>query len=362
MLFHLAVALAGVTTQYADTVTITERRCAACSISVQHVVSLGDSAGEGFVAFGAVIARDRRGNYLVSHPRAAGHLIVFRPDGTFDRTVGRAGGGPGEFRRIWTIVPFDSGVMVYDDFARRRTRLDQNLAVVETNPTPEDPLSAVVNNDGSGVMAAIVPSSGLIGFTLHAFDTHGVRTKSFGLSALPYREDLRELFVRELARGVANGSFWEAHRREYAFGRCVQGQDVCRLYTRSVSWFPKPDLMNPWDHDIVGDHPPPPPARLVGVSQDDPRYVWTVSRVPDAAWRSGVRIGTQQEYQVTDANRFFDSIIERIDLVERRVVATTRIDEAIWKFVGPDDAFYYKEDARGVGKVEVVRFQLAGSP
>ncbi len=221
-----------------DTVRLTERLCASCNVRLERIATLGDNNGPGAIStFRVALAKDTAGRYLVSE---GAPLSVYSAQGTFLRTVGRRGGGPGEYRRIWRIAPFSQGTIIFDDFAKRSTVLSLNFKVIDTKPAPEAPLSVIVRDDRSGVMASFVNTPALKGVPLHDFDTQGVLVRSYGASRTPYRADLRDLFQRYVAKSTVSNTFWINHRRDYTFAHCTFGNQSCRTYVRRAEWFPAP--------------------------------------------------------------------------------------------------------------------------
>lgn len=352
MLTSLALLL--LTALQVDTVRLTERLCRACEIQLEPVATLGDADGPGMVSDRTVVVRDSLGRILVADGLASSRLSVFSAQGTFLRSVGRAGGGPGEYGRIWQIAPVADGVYLYDDIRKRRTRLTLEFAYVGSRPALETPQSQVVRADGSGVMAALVPTRDRVGHTLHEFDSLGQLTRSMHAPGIPFREDLRQLFRREVAAAVDGASFWVANRYEYIFARCFFGPAACETYARAARWFPAPDPTN--TRGPRGDRPPAP--ILIGVSQESPSALWTITLVPDATWRSAIRQGNSTEWGIANFDGYYDTVIERIDLVTRRVIASRRIDPALRRFVGPAEAWHYSETDDGVGRVHLVKLVL----
>lgn len=345
--------------QQSDTVKLSERLCSPCGVTLERVATLGDNDGPGALSFGAVLAMDARGRFLLAHRAAQSQITVFTSEGKYSQTVGRQGAGPGEYQNIWSIAPSDRGVLVYDAKLARRTVLDLDLKVVASYPAAERAATMLFRNDGSAIVAAIVPTTDAIGYTLHKIDARGARVKSFAGPNLPYREDMRELFIRSLSAGLDAGRYWVANRREYVFSHCAFETDACHVFLRPAAWFeaPRPSALTTWD---MGRQPPFP--LLASVSQDDPRYVWTVSIVPDDRWKSALKPINATEYSVTNFNQYYDSIVERIDLVTNRVVVSKRFDQRIYPFIAPGIASYYREDDAGIPRIEIVRFRMADHP
>lgn len=349
-MIHLALLL--LPTQ-SDTVRLGEKLCASCAIRVESVAALGESNGSGMLTTNQVaVSRDARGRYLVSSTPS--QLAVFSAQGSFLRTVGRSGGGPGEYRRIWRIGTTSSAIYLYDDVARRRTRLSLGFEVVATTPITEVPFSVALRTDGSGVVSSVVPTRELAGYLLHNVDENGARGASHHLSSLPYREDLRDLFERSLSVSADEDFFWSAHRREYAMERCRFVSLACTVFLRPADWFPPPAL-SPWGLRM-GSSPPPPYLR--GVSEDGSGTVWTIAWVADPRWRSAIRLVTRDEYHIHDLLRYFDTIVERIDLKSGNVVARQRFDDVFMGFAAPGEVWSYREDEDGLGRIEVGRLMV----
>jgi hypothetical protein len=55
-------------------------------------------------------------------------------------------------------------------------------------------------------------------------------------------------------------------------------------------------------------------------------------------------------------SKYFDTIVERIDVKTGWVVARSRIDAAILHFIAPGVGFSYREGTSGLPRVDIVRF------
>lgn len=75
--------------------------CADCVITLDTVLTIGGIDGPGLHLITKLsrVAVDRRGRILISDPRMA-EISVFDSIGTFLRTVGSRGEGPGEYETI----------------------------------------------------------------------------------------------------------------------------------------------------------------------------------------------------------------------------------------------------------------------
>ncbi len=59
-------------------------------------------------------------------------IMVFTTDGRFVRTIGRQGGGPGEFRRLYTMDVRDGLIACFDEGTRRITLWDSSGAFLNS--------------------------------------------------------------------------------------------------------------------------------------------------------------------------------------------------------------------------------------
>lgn len=103
------------------------------SVDPTWAVSVGEGSDEGHQLLGvldAVLLKDGR---LVVLSAATQDIRVFSPDGTFIRTVGRDGQGPGEFQLPFGFRLRPSGhLLVYDRANLRVTEFDTDWEVVGT--------------------------------------------------------------------------------------------------------------------------------------------------------------------------------------------------------------------------------------
>ena len=86
--------------------------CDDCSLELEHVVRLGsldDSVS--FTPFSMVVQQSD-GAFLVAPTFEPGTFAVFSPDGTYLRSVGRPGQGPGEMRGVQRIMTWRDSIFV----------------------------------------------------------------------------------------------------------------------------------------------------------------------------------------------------------------------------------------------------------
>jgi hypothetical protein len=334
-----------------DTVRIGENRCAGCVIRLEKLATLGGDQPEASVGEAGVLVRDARGRYLHIHMGFRSGFLVFASDGRFQTSVGRVGAGPGEYRLPIHIAAAGNRIVVTDGVARRTQVYDLDLRLLDTWPGTPRPDALLLNTDGTWIMTGVVPTEAGAGYTVHLLNAKGQVDRHLALAPVPYREDLRSLFVRSLAADPDSRYYWMAHRLEYVWNRCERSTHRCVTYTRAVSWLPRPSL-----RPQAATSPPQP--WLIGVVPDGSRYLWTVARVPDARWREAVDISRSVTmWGVSDRNRYHDTMVELVDLQTNTVVASQRFD-AMLLVNESGTVWYYSEDGNGEPRLHVVRLTM----
>ena len=75
-------------------------QCAACSLQLRKVATLGSKSDPILMSQGVRIARDSKGNFYAAPVAEAGRIAIFDSTGRYLRALGKAGTGPGELARI----------------------------------------------------------------------------------------------------------------------------------------------------------------------------------------------------------------------------------------------------------------------
>lgn len=334
--------------------------CAECRIELVHVAELGNEYGDaGAQGSLTAIARTSRGEYLAVYSEQAFEIVVHGPDGRVIRKFGRRGDGPGEFQRISLIrVSGGDTIHVLDRSRRRYSVFASDGRFVRSSPFPWPTESAVVFPGGSLAIGATVVTPERAGLPLH-----GVRippgkdaeiVASFGADTALSRLDLLHLLLRRVSRD-SDSTFWAAPVNEYRVERwTLSGRRLDHLI-RNASWFPT------WLHTANIDDRTPPQPLVTSLSPEGQGRLWTVVRVPDSQWRSGIspRIGEtgHRIFRVTNPSRVTDSVIELLDPRLGRVVASHRFDEAIGSFIDDDLVVVYLTDGSS-SRIHVRRVRL----
>jgi hypothetical protein len=158
-------------------VTIDDSVCTSC-LRLDKVAELGRADDpNGYVQHAFRLYRDSRARYWL----VQGSVIkLFDHAGTFMRTVGSPGSGPGEWRSPWPATDMNGRVQVIDASNGRVTRLDGDFGVTTETPIPALEINAVAPiGPEAFVVNAWAVAADMIGQPMHVFDG-GRMVRSFG--------------------------------------------------------------------------------------------------------------------------------------------------------------------------------------
>jgi hypothetical protein len=360
------------TTVYEDSVP----SCDACEIRLVPVGAFGELDDQFLLRdLPILVERDRRGRFYATVSRAWDHeLILYEPDGTIVRQVGRPGGdGPGEFRRGITsmlVGPGDSLHVVHDlvmlsvfDSSGTHGRTVRRDADFTEPPT-------LVKVDEEGYMVAfeyiLRGESTIARHRLHRFAHDGTHLRSF---VRPGIVDMRS--TMSLGWPVYAGptsawagrddSWWVASALHYRLERIDHRGEVDRV----IGVRPPPDWHMLLNMSLLDDEGimKRPHGRLVGFHQVDARFGVVVLLVPSPDWESveerphhqhsADRIAIEQQQELRD------SVLDVIDLASGEVVARKRIPSL--SYLTRDGTLYsVSVDHLGVISVEAFEVELVG--
>ena len=104
--------------------------CDACIVALDRGVRLESDE----LAIGSRVTRLGNGRFLAVGGYAPERILEFDSTGHLLRAVGKAGGGPGEFRRLAFVVASDSSIYAIE--GNRLHELDDGLAWIRTVELP----------------------------------------------------------------------------------------------------------------------------------------------------------------------------------------------------------------------------------
>ncbi len=343
--------------------------CVGCRIVEHPVLNLSDEQFE-FAGLMASIVRDSSGNFLVGG--RAGTVGVFDRSGKFQRTVGRSGGGPGEFRAVRRIrFGSNDSVLVYDDRLQRMTVFDPKFQVAVRSYRFDEFSDYLQLNNHRALFSGSVSTAENAGLPLHVVDADGLLQRSLGsmdsvLGKMPYVQ-LKRSFARA-SDGLIYAAFYDRYRVE------VWSADLnhSRTLTRNVDWFGRIPV------DYVGDIPNRKPMRthLSDVAAIPPSNLITLNFgtaaahfTPDAALRGWTgEVPMKMVPQGAAMNEYINSVIEIVDPTTATVLASARLP-GVYALIKQSSAhvdgpLYWTMRAQSDGSevYHIVRFELARPP
>jgi hypothetical protein len=240
-----------VTTVYQDTLPA----CGSCEIELVPVGSFGRVEDEVLLADIPVrVESDSRGRFYAVAVGWTLEVVVYEPDGSIVRTVGRQGEGPGEFQRTVTdllIGPGDSLFVAHDGM--RLSVFDSagvvaDARLLDTGGSAVSRMALVEVSDGEVVLTYAPPRS-LDEHQLHplnAFDREGTFVRPFGPVGVAPLRDAHLLPGRPIrtmgpmgTSMAPDGATWIWHGANYRLERIDPESGVVDRVigvTNPVSW------------------------------------------------------------------------------------------------------------------------------
>jgi len=333
--------------------------CSTCSIVAHRDVTVTppETAPSFFSPTQVVI--DSRGNHYVADPMGARSIAVFDRRGAFLATLGKAGGGPGEFQRVeGLLVDAHDSIHV---FGVNHTVFNSSRVLVRAS---QDFDGARISRglglaDGRLLLHGTFASARHRGQPLHVTDGRGRVVRSFGAGGEPYSASASPLLTAR-ALAIADGaSVWTARRNVYELERWSLDGQLLETIARRPPWHA------PWIRWNSRTDVEPPPARLMSLWRDRTGLVWTLSRVADAQWKPvpGRSLGKEAPFPPAgEIREREDTILEVIDPRSRRLVTSRRFDEAFDHFLPDGRIAELTEDDHGIVILRLWRPEITGRP
>jgi len=333
--------------------------CKGCRIAIEHVVALGDSDGPGAIAeYVYAIQRDSRGRFYTVGGNGDDRIpAVYDASGRFLQRLGRVGRGPGEFLGAAAMLLLRDSIYIFDQGNARLAVLSPQYQPVRTAPIPRSTLTATFAGDSTLILNAEVNDRERIGLPFHRFDIAGNYVASFGdPTTRPSPRSPAPVFRLARANG---GGFWAAPATgEYRIEKWgAQGVKHFEVHRR-VAWF------EPYQKAWAPTPDRPPPPTISALWEDGEGLLWVISAVGDPNWQQGLGAGRRGEggqtyYPWLDHSRLFDSMVEVIDPRAGVVLASQRLDVALWISIGDGLFSSLDERADGSPRHDVWRLRLA---
>ncbi len=300
--------------------------CEECRIELVDVVTLGDSTDSVSVQPNAagrecMVGKLSTGEYVLSGVAGGGFLNIYDTAGKTVRTIGRKGGGPGEFRSpLRVAVGSGDTLYVIDDGNARIQVVSAAGEYARVFPTRDRYRSFTMLPDDRLLLFRLPKSRGDRLF--HMFDRVGSEVMSFGE---PQQPDSALELENWLVANAPYGRFWTASHWSYELRRWSGPDSTDLTVIRKADWFPSPSVFSA---DVYVTLPPPP--MLLHAWEDDDGRLWTYTAVADPSWKPGMGMRVTPEWQ----ERTFDTIIEAIDLGSGRLLASYRFPSRLAPLCG----------------------------
>jgi hypothetical protein len=291
------------------------------------VVAL-DVTGFAWVLNPLSVTIDPRGRFLVAGGRP--QYLLF--DSTGSRLPNAAGQSNSPHAWIDRVeVTSDGNLHVFDAGQHRHVSMTPGRRTVRVDSLPERVGSGIAFlSPDRMVVNMFVPTAEAARYPLHLVEG-GVVRKSFGATPnAGIRVDLPATTHRHLAR-ASDSTVWAARLNEYKIELwSIDGRLLMEL-NRSPSPF------DTWIQDPGPSLAKPPVGGITAIhASKDGSALWVLVRLPDRAWRAAVDTVFHETPGVIARNpdRYFDTVIEVIDVRRRSVVARQRVDQFLRGFAG----------------------------
>jgi hypothetical protein len=235
---------------------------------------------------------------------------------------------------------------------RRKTVYSPILDLVRTHRIPGAPASGphgiATAGDGTSVLV-LSPTPDLGSVPFHHLDRTGNIVRSFGESNNAASKVLPTALTL-----TGRGTLWAWHSSSYMLEEWSTANGALkRRVARKVAWFPDGAKTRRSEKEdaSTGGWPP----QVISVQEDEEGRLWTLISVPRKSyWAKGHRPGSPIDFPAA-----FESIIEVIDITQRRVLASARLPH-LWGFIGKKVALQGTETDPDITSV-VLRLRLARS-
>lgn len=346
--------------QAAPLVVPDEPLCPACQITLSTVARLGAKDGPGSLSQSPIAVRvDPLGRYWL-FPGGGGPPIVYDSTGRFLKVIGSRGGGPGEFR--WSVdVVFlaPDSALVMDIENHRMVIVGSDLVPRGEMPFLLD-VSPLVNGGGRGrfFASSLVRTPESMGWPLHQIELRDGElslTRSFGPDAGVMPTTSSRNFVWNLAPAWYDG-FWSEDPNRMRFVRWSSDGAIKEYLERRAAWFPETQILD------AGAPTRPPKPFAKGMSEQPAGILWTFTLLPSPRWREAWPKDLPESGEIKassiDVSKLFESMIEVIDVKQRRVITRVRLEDLLSGALPGGRAWAPRIDDDGFWFIEIKQFRV----
>ena len=334
-----------------------EATCPACRIVLQRSIVIGDTAGPGLLSNGVLVQRSRPGLYFVVTIPETHQVVVFDSNGAIRTVFGHRGSGPGEYRFISQILPRDSTLYIIDNSNLRLTEVSFDGEPLKEVRLPGLVHSLAAVDDSTYFINADVLTSERVGYTLHVLDQGGNLGESFGETTGTFQPPYRS---ERLLAQQSPSIIWVLDKRTYVLEMWNSSGELLRAMRFEPEW------LEPGQEATQPDGLPYPATALRSLAVDRSGLLWVVATVPDSRWRGALTRtrpgpgGTRPGYEVTDYDRYYDTVIDVIDPNASMLVSTLRTDRYYHSFADASHLAALTEDTIGFYHLTIDSVFLTG--
>ncbi len=366
----------GAFAEYAIRDTIAE--CAACAIELTPLVSLGSESDSVLLTRTPVIARDSRGRTIAAvRDNGFEPVIVYRADGTIERTLGRHGSGPGEHERVEAIAVTEGDSVVLAHSYRRVSVFAPDGRYVRGGTLPSAPRAILYATNGDLIINASLAAGENAALPLHVVGADGMLLRSFGTEDI-FGGGTSE---RTLAPRLDGQWFWLSESGQYRLERSDTLGRVSRVVTVATPWWyvfnstaevqaffdslPAPDEIPSGAEKRPRRLRYRPPFRIASVVPDAAGKLWVAHHTHVDNWEvleaeydrssSDVRLADEMN------GRMYRTVLDVIDPEQGVLIARRIIPGYGW--IANDGTFIhvrYRDD--GIVALDISSLALSGWP
>lgn len=323
--------------------------CRSCRISWTPVTVIDGAAGH-LSGYPPSVYRAQDGTVVLVD--VAERLpIVFHADGTYFKTIGRKGAGPGEYSFARVVTGGSDGSLhILDPVLARHTviRPDGKLTSVPLPGSGPGLASAVLLPSGSIVTNQISRDSAGVGVPLQEYDSTGRLLRRFGVNeTYSFNEPWR---VERALSARSDGSVLALNAYANTLEQYDTRGELAATYIRRAPWLNGSDP----NREPSGGYADKRPS-VVGkaVWEDSAGFVWIATLVPAPNWKPvtpGSEIPAPQDR--------FSTVVEVIDLQKRQVVAVDTMPHMVVGLANKGYIATYDEKPDGTPVVHVWKLNL----
>ena len=317
------------------------------TIRIQRVAVLSGGGNGAHLRLTSWVTRDSRGRYYAAGLTDPARIGIYDPRGRFLQTMGRGGGGPGEFTHVQRVFVSPGDSLFAFDRSQQISVFSPEHRFVRSFRPPGQVRD--IRFVGSRLILSIgfpeqVPA-------LVATDRQGRRLGTLG-SASP---DLRDR--PRLIAPADSGRMWAGFKHQYRLELLNPDGRRERAFNRALPWFgpdrPRSATRQPGSiRDLAYD----PRSRSIRVLL----YREDMSFRPRARRGSAGGEGPVAQLDEADARARYEIYMEVLDSRSGRVVAHGDLnDRLIAGFLSPTEVYAHREDGDGSTVIDVWRIRLA---